>query len=136
MKALLVKMGNFWLPADEAAEEVTAKFPQGFEYVADIKKNRNGKFHRLAMKQLQIMFDVQNTYDDFDVFRKAMTIAAGYFKIIQLLDGKTMLEAESLSYESMDDLAFRQWREKVIQAFIDRFFSDLDEPTKNLIVRF
>lgn len=136
MKAVLIKRPDtLWAPSGEEAEEVCQKFRTGFEFVAQINQKRIGSNHRRAMASLRVLFHCQRTYEDENVFRKALTLDAGYFSTLIRLDGSVVLIPDSISYDAMEEPVFKEWKNKVIQVFIDRFGPQLDHDTLEHIVR-
>ena len=96
-------LGATLRPADEVATEAIRKFPAGEIYEIEIKRPRNLKFHRKAFALMQLAYENQENYTEFDKFRRALVIEAGYFDDLRLLDGTTVREAKSLSFAKMDE---------------------------------
>jgi hypothetical protein len=81
---------------------------------------RNGKFHRKFFALLNFAFDawepdrVNKSYrgvpvtKNFNRFRKDVTVQAGFYEQTFDLDGNMKLEAQSISFASMDDAEFEQ----------------------------
>ena len=96
-------LGATLRPADEVATDAIRKFPAGEVYEIEIKRPRNLKFHRKAFALMQLAYENQENYTEFDKFRRALVIEAGYFDDLRLLDGTTVREAQSLSFAKMDE---------------------------------
>ena len=104
MKIYVCKgLGASLRPADEVATDAIRKFPAGEIYEVEIKRPRNLKFHRKAFALMQLAYENQENYTEFDKFRRALVIEAGYFDDLRLLDGTTVREAQSLSFAKMDE---------------------------------
>lgn len=109
---------------DEAKDWFMSK-PVGKEILAKVSVPRNGKFHRKAMSLLG--FAYENLKDQlpkvthkgaevevsFDSFRRDMVIWAGYGITTVRVNGKILIEAQSLEYG------------KCSQELIERIYSDL-----------
>ena len=93
-------------PADEPSQELCRKYKTGDIYRADVTKPRSYRHHKLCMALLTLTFNNQERYTSFDMFRKAVAIEAGHVNEIIKLDGEVVLEAASLSYDSLDEVQF------------------------------
>jgi hypothetical protein len=93
-------------PADEASHEAWRKYKLGEVYRGDVVKPRSYKHHKLCMALLTLTFQNQERYANFDMFRKAVAIAAGHVNEVITLDGEVTMEAGSLSYDALDEVAF------------------------------
>jgi len=76
----------------------------------EIKKKRNGKFHRKMFALFNLSFENQDFTDDFDIWRKALIIRAGFY----ITDPFKNKQAKSLSYSSMDDTEFSEVYDKML----------------------
>lgn len=93
-------------PADEASQEAMRKYKVGEVYRADVVKPRSYGHHKLAFALLNLTFENQDRYDNFEVFRKVVAMAAGHVTQYPNLDGEIVTEAGSLAYESLDEVEF------------------------------
>jgi hypothetical protein len=107
MATLFLKktLGGF-IPADEPSMEIARKYKVGEIYRADVVKPRNYRHHCLIMSLLTLTYENQERFDNFTNFRKAVAYAAGHIVEYPSLDGEIIREADSLSYERLDELAF------------------------------
>lgn len=95
-----------FVPADEASAEIKRRYKVGEVYKAEIVKPRSYEHHKLCMALLNLTFENQETYTNFDLFRKAVAVAAGYTIEYPDLNGEIRVEAGSLSYDSLDEVEF------------------------------
>jgi hypothetical protein len=58
------------------------------------------------MSLLTLTFENQERYTNFNVFRKAVAYAAGHIVEYPSLDGEIIREADSLSYDRLDEIDF------------------------------
>ena len=73
----------------------------------------------------------------FDRFRKDLTILAGFYHSTTRLNGDTRIEAESLSFATMEQDRFEQVYKALIQAAMKHIFGrDDDSAIYNRLVRF
>jgi len=109
-------------PWDEFAAEQVAGYKPGKYCIADIVAPRDPTFHRRGMKLLRFGYSyweppAQQLVDgvpidvtrNFDVYRKEVTILAGYYDVCASFDGSIKIEAKSISFSSMEEGEFREW---------------------------
>lgn len=120
-KGSLVKHGGGWFPADDETKELQKRFKQGEELIVEFVKKRNPRFHRYAFRALQFMYECADVDVPFDPWRKDLLILAGYKKVYGFPDGRVLVEAESLKYESMDEVKFHRVFNDLVQAFLDHY---------------
>ncbi len=93
--------------ADETSREWLRKYKLGEIYRADVVKPRSYRHHCLVMALLQLTYDNQDRYRDFETFRKVIAKAAGHVVEYVDLEGVVCQEAASLSYDAIpDDVEF------------------------------
>lgn len=93
----------------------TKKLRIGEVYEAEIKLQRNPRFHRLFFALINTGFaylpgDVQDYYfKSVEGFRKSVLIAAGFTNVFYDIKRQTFLEeAESISFANMDETRFKE----------------------------
>lgn len=97
---------NGFVPADEAALEISGKYKLGDVYRAEITKPRSYRHHCLCMALLNLTYNNQEQYANFEMFRKAVAIEAGHVEELIGLDGAIYLQARSLNYDTLDEVEF------------------------------
>ena len=102
----MVKHFNSLKAADAASEAYLKKLGMGEMVRVKVTKPRNIKFHRKFFALLNVGFENQDIYTDFEHWRRAVTIEAGYFEDLRMIDGTTQREAKSISFARMDELEF------------------------------
>lgn len=105
-RIFLKKTLSGFLPADEPSAEACKKYKIGEIYRADIVKPRSYQHHKLIMALLNLTYENQERYTSFEVFRKAVAFAAGHIVEYPSLDGEVIREADSLSYDRLDEVDF------------------------------
>lgn len=125
MKVVLHYQEDSFLPYDTEAVEFAEKLPQNSIWVADFKQGRNPKFHSMAFAKLHEMYDMVDTELAFEPWRKALTIKAGYYTAIGKVDIKGVTSvavvADSLNWENMEQVEFRDCFLLIHQAFVDKY---------------
>ena len=146
MKITVLKTpgGNLFPATDEDADKLT-KFKTGEHYEIDIKLTRNPAFLRKVMVFFHFCFDhwdgesvleYTSTPEQFDRFRKDLTILAGFYKQTVRLNGEIRLEAESLSFASMKEERFQECYFALTKAAMKHIFKTADDLTYNKLIGF
>jgi len=88
----------------------------GFDefYYIDIKKPRNPKFHRMFFALLNLGFQNQEKYKEFEAFRGVMIMEAGYYTRAVSSNGTELFWPKSISFESMDQMEFKSLYDSVL----------------------
>ena len=122
---LLKSSSDQFKPAYQSDLDSFKKIKIGSLVHADIKQPRNPLFHRKFFAMLNFAFDYwepepikvkgidQEPEKNFERFRKDILILAGYRKAIVNIKNEVRFEAQSISFASMDDLAFQKVYENV-----------------------
>lgn len=121
-------LGATLRPADEVATEAIRKMPAGEVYEIEIKRPRNLKFHRKAFALMQLAYENQENYTDFDKFRRALVIEAGYFDDLRLMDGTTIREAKSIAFGKMDEDEFGKVYTAILNTILTKVLPGTDRP--------
>ncbi len=128
MKIILIKTPHGYQPHSPETIEWDEKNSVGEVVHADFKKMRNAGFHRKLFALLQLAFqywepgEIDSKYGtpqkNFDRFRKDLIILAGFYNIVVRLDGSTRIEAQSISFGSMDNNEFEKMYNKVLDVIL------------------
>lgn len=136
--------GNFQ-PAHDMDAEKLIKFKTGEHYEVDIPLSRNPAFLRKVMVFFHFCFDhwdgskvheFCSETEQFDRFRKDLTILAGFYIRAERLDGTLRTEAESLSFSNMSEERFQECYSALINASLKHIFKTADELTYNKLIGF
>ena len=127
--------GGTFCPANDIEVDKTTKFKSGELYEVNIKRTRNPSFHRKMFAFLNFCFSYWSSEKEFldesaqfDVFRKHLTVLAGYYIQLFNIKGDIRIEAKSLSYGSMTPEEFEQCYNAMIGAAIKNIFNGLENP--------
>lgn len=102
----LKKTLSGFVPADEPSLEVARKFKVGEIYRSDVVKPRSYQHHKLIMALLNLTYSNQELYDDFEMFRKAVALAAGHVEELVTVDGELIRLPKSINYDTLDEVEF------------------------------
>lgn len=146
MKIQVIKEpGGVFRPASDMEYEKTVKFKTGEYYEVDIKLLRNPAFLRKVMVFFTFCFNYWNgdnvhkycsESEQFDRFRKDLTILAGFYVQSVRLDGSIRTEAESLAFGNMSEERFQECYLALIRASLKHIFKNADVNTENQLMRF
>ena len=129
---MLKQPGGILTPATDIDAEMLTKFKTGLTYPVSIPFARNPEFHSKVFAFFNFCFEhwkgdneFQSEPKQFDVFRKHLTVLAGYYDSFVGIGGKVRVEAKSLSYASMSQEDFEELYSALINAAVKHIFSDL-----------
>lgn len=117
MKISLVKTNAGLIAATDEDQAMMATLETGEVYEFQVRKFRNYKFHRKFFAMLNIVYDNQEQYHNFDHFRKVITMKAGYFDEVVTEKGVVFLP-KSIAFDKMDQSDFEKLYDKVLDECI------------------
>lgn len=122
----LVKLQTgHYAPFDDKDYEESKKIPVG-DIIKGVK-SRNWKFHKKGFALLNLGFENQEKCPVFEVYRKVITIRAGYFDETPTKDGEVYYIAKSLALENMSAESFEQWFEATLNVIANDLGNAPDE---------
>lgn len=128
MEIRLLKTHNNRLsPNDGQAEQYLTKVPFSELVICTVKRPRNPQFHRKFFSLLQLVFENQERYTNFDQFRKEIVMRAGFYEEHVHLTGKVSYVAKSLAFGSMDETEFSDLYDKCCAVIIQYFWPDITQ---------
>ena len=144
MKIEMLKMpGGMLCPASDMELEKLNKFKTGGQYIIDIKRTRNPKFHGKVFTFFTFCFqywkgdnEFQSESKQFDVFRNHLTVLAGFYDSFVGITGDVRIEAKSLSFSSMEQEEFEQCYSALINAAMKHIFKTADDNKLNQLMSF
>lgn len=144
MKINLLKINHGALvPADEHEQEKLENFANNEVYEIDIVLHKNPTFHSKMFVFFGFCFEHWKATCDLEfmdesgqkeVFRKNLTVVAGYYNKYYNLKGEVRIEAKSLAYAKMEEEEFRQCYHAVVNAALRTIFKGCDEHTEQTLV--
>lgn len=119
--------GTFKLAFDsdfEKAKQIPLNVPFEVKYT----KKRNAKFHRKFFALVNLCYQNQEQYNNFEHLRKELIICAGHYDLIfDLETGQQKKEAQSISFAKMDETEFSKLYTDVLNVICDKFLFDREE---------
>lgn len=94
------------VPADEQAKQAMRRWKMGETLRCSVKKPRCYKHHKHYFALLNLTFENQDRYTNFEHFRKAVQIAAGHVDEIITVNGEVTYIPKSIAYDSLDEMEF------------------------------
>ncbi len=123
---LIKNKSGMYSPIDESDFEQSKSV--GVGTVVKCSPPRNYLFHKKAFALLNLGHQNQDKYKSFEVYRKVMTIRAGFYDEVEIVDGQVIPQAQSLSFESMSAEKFEQW----YNAVLDILSIDMDTAPEDI----
>lgn len=116
MHLVKLKNGHF-VPYDSTDHDESNKIKEGD--VVKATRSRNYEFHKKAWALLGLGFDNQDKFESKNIYRKIITIRAGYCEMVIGKDGVTHPIPDSLSYENMSANKFEEWYKATLDVISD-----------------
>jgi len=112
-------------------------------FIAKISSARNPQFHKKVFAFFKFCFDhwasdreLMNEAGQFDVFRKHLTVLAGYYDSFHGIKGDVRIEAKSLSYASMNPEDFKNCYTALINAAVRHIFVGCGDDVEQKLMSF
>jgi hypothetical protein len=121
MKITLKKKQGALVPSLPMDEEKLARWKYGDILTCEVKKKRNGKFHRKFFALMNFVYDNQERYNDFDDFMFEIKLKCGLFSKHITTKGKMIYIPKSISFKNMDEMEFEAFYSKAIDAVLKDF---------------
>lgn len=137
MKALVTWTGTYLKPNYNSDHDNIKKsrFKVGEVYEIEYKKPRNIKYHRKYFALLNLVYSNQEYFEDFESFREYIIIKSGYYIKTVTAKGE-FFKAKSISFASMDNIAFEKLFDSTLDVVIAEFIPISKEEIKNEIAEF
>ena len=125
------KMGNGLFPADIGTEDWLRRKKNGQVFELNEKNIRNYEFLKKFMALIKLGHENTQLDLPFDVYRKVMTMKAGYFNAYNTGKG-THYEAKSISFDKMDEETFQDVYKRVRDKISEDIGATSEEIDKEL----
>ena len=132
MRVNLVKLNGALYPSLDTDAEQLAKIKQGQVVCYEIKRPRNGGFHRKYFALLGIVVD--NCDYNLEQLLHIIKLKLGHFEQIINTNGKVIYIPKSISFAKMDQDQFEEFYSKTINVILKDFIPDTDEAYLNGMV--
>ena len=137
MKAFCKYTGTYLQPLhNQDHDNIKAcKFKVGQVYEVEYKTPRNYKFHKKFFALLNLVYDNQEIFTNFDSFREYIVIKSGYH-IKTITSNGVFYNAKSISFASMDNASFEKLFDKALDVVIAEFIPLTKDEIKTEIENF
>lgn len=144
MKIEYIKQpGGVLVPASDMEAAKLDRFKTGEQYTVEIKLTRNPRFHAKVFAFFNFCFEYWRgdrefvcESKQFDIFRQHLTCLAGYYTSHVNIHGEVRIEADSLSFSSMEQDEFEKCYTALINAACKNIFHNTDDETYNQLMGF
>lgn len=137
MKAIFVKTADGLRPASDESLRLLAQYRFGDEVLIEHKRGRSARNHRRFFAFVNTTFDWQDVYDDPEIWRKVLEIAAGHFDTVIDKHGDTHYWPRSIAWDEVtDEQEFRDLFGRVVNAYLARFGAGLSAEQQSIVVNF
>ena len=113
MKISIRKIGNEIFVVGADSFDKLKDIPNG-EYVIDLRKHRNPKFHRKAFSLFQLCYENQDTYDLFEDLLVEIKLKTGWYTEHITTKGALIYVPKSIAFEAMDEADFTVFYNKAL----------------------
>ena len=114
MEIYLIKdKNNLLKPVYESDQDSLRKIPANEEVKADIVRPRNYQFHKKFFALLNLAFNNQERYDNFEAMRAVFIMKAGFYEEVRT-DKGLLYFPKSISFANMDEIEFTQLYSKML----------------------
>lgn len=128
---LTKKQDGSYIPSSDEDKLESNLIPVGSEIEAKI--TRSAKFHRKAILLLNLGFENQDKIKFFEIYRKVVTIKAGYFDMVPSeKEGEIYCIPKSISYEKMSPQEFSKWYADVLRIISEELKTSSETIQKEL----
>lgn len=126
--ALIKRKDDLLQPAEIDSAEVMRKMPEGAVLRMKYSVARNPGNHRRWFKFVEVSFDMQDTYQDKEIWRKVLAMLGGHFDQVMDKNGNMQFWPRSISYKELDDeFLFARMFKTAVNAFLDRYGNGMTE---------
>lgn len=117
-KIRLYKNYGVLVPGDDKAEKVieSMKSDQAMDISYGLPRNYGN--HRRFFAFIKKTFEIQNHFDNIDKYRAWIIMKSGYCITAIAPNGVTFFLPESLAFDKMDEVTFKDMFSKSIDAFL------------------
>ncbi len=144
MKIEVIKLaGGLLTPASDIEVEKLTKFKTGEQYQVEIKLTRNPAFHRKVFQFMSFCYQYWRGSNEFiseakqfDVFRKNLTVLAGFYDSAYAINSSVIITAKSLSFSNMNQSDFEECYNALINAALTHIFTNANADIENKLKSF
>ncbi len=116
VKRMVLGIGPAFVPADFAAEEFLAEIAEGKEVILSCRQPRSPQHHRWFFAMLRkVVENTDGKWGDEEDLLDDLKRAVGHVRrSFSILTGEERIEARSINFASMGELAFRRFKKRCV----------------------
>lgn len=127
---LFQRVGNHFVPADLAAQEMLETVKDGDSIVLSYRKTRSAKNRAHFFVLLHAALDHLEGFQDADSLADAIKIAVGHVRPIQKTNGEIIYLPKTISDAAMSEDEFRRFKNRAIYVLNQLLGFDIVEYTE------
>ena len=141
MKDIFTKTSTGLVPNGLGASDLFDKILDGASVMVEYIKKRNYENHKRWFAMAKVCFDMQEQFDNSEIFRKHLLMIAGHFETVIIEHPKTkevttQYWPKSLEFAKMDEVAFQGMFRRCITGFISRYGNGITEKELMRVIDF
>ena len=120
-------------PEDEAAREALRKIPQGAVVLAEVRRPRNVKFHRMFFGLLQTVWQACGDWQSVDELLVELKFRVGHVDRQRVIDRKTgevlaeIVLPRSIAFANLGEDEFHEFYERCVRVICEEMVVGLDD---------
>lgn len=119
-------LGGKLEPVDDMGREALSQIPMGDIVRADVKRPRNLGHHRRFFALVSVIYENQTRYTSPETLLDAIKVHIGHCDVMKLSDGREVHTPKSISFASMDQIAFGLFWDRVVACVCREIIPGLD----------
>ena len=141
MKEIFKKTSKGLIPASAQAQELFDSMPFGAMGFFDFAQDRSPGNHKRFFKFRDATFDMQDCFDNSEIWRKHLIMIAGYYDEVVVFNPTTEETSiqywpKSMAFDKMKEKEFQKFFKRAITGFLNRYGNGLSEDQILRIVEF
>lgn len=121
----MLKQDGAFLPSLDEDVKKCKRYKNGDVFTFEIKRKRNGKFHRKCMALIQFVYDNQEKYETRKHFVAELKLLTGHYDEHVSINREMRYIPKSISYEALDEDGFAAFYNEVINACMKYFMEGM-----------
>ena len=130
---MLKKIAGGLVPSLPVDEEILAKWKFGSVLECEVKKPRNGQFHRKFFALMNVVYMNQDRYDILDDLLVEIKLKTGHYHEHITMKGEVIYMPKSISLAKMDEFEFSEFYSKTIDVVLNNFMPVTPEELDGMV---
>lgn len=126
-EGVFLKRGGALWPADPVASQIMRSIGQGKRCLCGVRVPRSIKQNAFIHALLTRILDNTDRFKDLDDLKDYLKVRSKMFRLRVLPDGSTVLELQSVSFGSMDQLQFQKVVNRWLWIVENEIIPDIDD---------